>query len=102
MKARGKRPPRAASRPSLTIGESRRLLLDTQVWLWWQSDDARLGPAARSAIAGASEVRFSAASAWEIQIKVALGKLTLPRHCDISAELVHEGNPRTGGQRWPK
>ena len=69
----------------------RRLLLDTHVWLWWQADDPRLGPAARRNIHSAAEVRFSAASAWEIAIKSALGKLRLPRGADIDAELARDG-----------
>ncbi len=69
----------------------RRLLLDTHVWLWWQADDDRLGADARQMIQFASEVRFSAASAWEIAIKVGIGKLTLPRNADIAAELAHSG-----------
>lgn len=36
------------------------------------------------------EVRFSVASAWEIAIKVSLGKLTLPRDADIQAELARD------------
>jgi PIN domain nuclease of toxin-antitoxin system len=69
----------------------RRLLIDTHVWLWWQADDPRLGPATRRLMQHASEVRFSAASAWEIAIKVGIGKLTLPKGADISAELVRSG-----------
>jgi PIN domain nuclease of toxin-antitoxin system len=69
----------------------RRLLLDTHVWLWWQADDTRLGSATRQLIRRASEVRFSAASAWEIAIKVAIGKLELPKGADIAAELDNSG-----------
>jgi PIN domain nuclease of toxin-antitoxin system len=69
----------------------RRLLLDTHVWLWWQADDARLGVQTRLLLQRASEVRFSAASAWEIAIKVAIGKLTLPANADIGSELTHSG-----------
>ena len=65
---------------------SRRLLLDTHVWLWWQAGDARLGAQTRNLLQRASEVRFSAASAWEIAIKIAIGKLTLPKGADIGAE----------------
>ena len=39
----------------------------------------------------ASEVRFSAASAWEIAIKVSIGKLTLPDDADIGDELSRSG-----------
>ena len=69
----------------------RRLLLDTHVWLWWQAGDARLGSQARQRLERASEVRFSAASAWEIAIKVGIGKLTLPKRADIEVELAESG-----------
>ena len=69
----------------------RRLLLDTHVWLWWQADDPRLGAQTRRLLQRASEVRFSAASAWEIAIKVSIGKLTLPANADIAAELTRTG-----------
>jgi PIN domain nuclease of toxin-antitoxin system len=69
----------------------RRLLLDTHVWLWWQAGDARLGTQAEQLLQRASEVRFSAASAWEIAIKVGVGKLTLHKDADIGAELSHSG-----------
>jgi len=52
-----------------------RLLLDTHVFLWWWSGDRKLTMAIRNSIARASEVFVSAASAWEISIKLALGKL---------------------------
>lgn len=52
-----------------------RLLLDTHVLLWALADDARLTPAARRHIEGATEVFVSAASFWELAIKIGLGKL---------------------------
>lgn len=56
-----------------------KLLLDTPALLWWLGDDPQLGAAARSAIAnGGNTVFVSAASAWEIEIKRALGKLRAP------------------------
>jgi PIN domain nuclease of toxin-antitoxin system len=55
-----------------------RLLLDTHVVLWWGQGGARLRAEARRRIADADEVYVSAASAWEVAIKVSLGKLTLP------------------------
>ena len=76
---------------SVTELAPRRLLLDTHVWLWWQADDARLGPQTRRLLQRASEVRFSAASAWEIAIKMAIGKLMLPKGADIGAELENSG-----------
>jgi PIN domain nuclease of toxin-antitoxin system len=55
-----------------------RLLLDTHVVLWWSQNSPRLKSAARRLIAEADEVFVSAASAWEVSLKVALGKLTVP------------------------
>ena len=53
-----------------------RLLLDTHVFLWWRADLPDLPGAARAAIVDdANEVYVSAAVAWEIVIKRALGKL---------------------------
>jgi len=57
-----------------------RLLLDTHAFLWWVLDDARLSPTARTAVARReNEVFVSAASAWEIAVKTALGRLRLPQ-----------------------
>jgi PIN domain nuclease of toxin-antitoxin system len=55
-----------------------RLLLDTHVVLWWSQGAAQIKAAARRAIREADEVFVSAASEWEVAIKVALGKLTVP------------------------
>lgn len=56
-----------------------RLLLDTHILLWWLADDPALPVAARTAIGDpSSEVFISAASAWEIAIKHALGRLDFP------------------------
>lgn len=57
----------------------RRLLLDTEALIWWDADDRRLGRNARALIQSAVEVFVSAASAWEIAIKHALGKLETTR-----------------------
>lgn len=55
------------------------LLLDTHILLWWLSDDPLLPAAAREAIAAPeSEVLVSAATAWEIAIKKAAGRLDAP------------------------
>ena len=51
-----------------------RLLLDTQVMLWWLLDDPRLKPDTRLLIAGNSCL-VSVASIWEVAIKHRLGKL---------------------------
>ncbi len=67
-----------------------RLLLDTHVLLWWLADDPRLEDRARQAIAdGANVVLVSAASAWEIAIKRAMGKLEAPE--DLPAALGASG-----------
>lgn len=58
---------------------SDRLLLDTHVALWWWANDNRLAVTAKEAIADASLVFVSAASAWEITIKSALGRVRLPQ-----------------------
>jgi PIN domain nuclease of toxin-antitoxin system len=53
-----------------------RLLLDTHVFLWWRA--ARdMRPQAVDAIRGADDVFVSAASAWEVAIKAARGKIRL-------------------------
>lgn len=51
-----------------------RLLLDTHVLIWWD-EGARLKSDARKAIELAEQVYVSPISAWEIAIKVDLGRL---------------------------
>lgn len=70
------------------------LLLDTHVFLWWRTNDPRLNPAARIEIASVPLVLVSAASAWEVAIKMALGRLTLP-------EPFASGVDASGFQRLP-
>jgi PIN domain nuclease of toxin-antitoxin system len=67
------------------------LLLDTEAVIWWDANDPRLGGNARAAIQNAREVFVSAASAWEIVIKAALGKLQTTR---LPAAVVAEGGFR--------
>jgi len=50
------------------------LLLDTHVLIWWD-EGRRLAAEAHRAIEEADTVYVSAASAWEIAIKTALGRL---------------------------
>ena len=52
-----------------------RLLLDTHAFLWWWAGDRKLGAKIRSTIGGADTVLVSAVSAWEMTIKMSLGKL---------------------------
>ena len=55
-----------------------RLLLDTHVLLWWLSDDRKLAKNARDIIANPdNDVLVSSASAWEVSIKAALGRLEI-------------------------
>ncbi|MFZ4536431.1 type II toxin-antitoxin system VapC family toxin [Propionivibrio sp.] len=64
-----------------------RFLLDTHALLWWLTDDPKLSPRAKEAIADeANTIMISAASAWEIATKYRLGKL------DIAAEVVPRFN----------
>ena len=56
-----------------------RILVDTQCWLWMAASPDRLSRHARSLVlTTANELFLSTASAWEIAIKHALGKLVLP------------------------
>ena len=66
------------------------LLLDTHVLLWWLTDADRLPERMRTAVAdAANEVFVSAASAWELSIKAALGKVTIPD--GLREELEQQG-----------
>lgn len=54
------------------------LLLDTHVFLWLQTEPERLGTHLSLVQDRRNELVVSAATAWEIAIKHALGKLPLP------------------------
>jgi len=57
-----------------------RLLCDSHVLVWWLDDPLKLAPKARAAIADPdNEVFFSAASVWELGLKIAKGKLRMPK-----------------------
>lgn len=57
-----------------------RLLLDTHAFLWFIGGDERLSDNAKEAIANLeNDVFLSAASLWEIAVKINIGKLKLPR-----------------------
>ena len=58
------------------------ILLDTSVWIWWVAEPRQLSTRAARAISleeTRQGIMVSAISAWEIAVKVALGKLTLDR-----------------------
>jgi PIN domain nuclease of toxin-antitoxin system len=68
-----------------------RLLLDTHIFLWCETDDALLAPAFRQAIASLeNQVFVSAVTVWEIAIKRASGKLSFH---DSVAKAIRE-HPR--------
>jgi len=52
-----------------------KLLLDTHVLIWWDAGE-ELSADAHEAIGAATDVYVSAASAWEVSIKRALGTLS--------------------------
>ena len=55
-----------------------RLLLDTHIFLWFVWDDPQLSLLAKNAIESSeNEIYLSAASAWEVAIKVSTGKLSI-------------------------
>jgi PIN domain nuclease of toxin-antitoxin system len=56
---------------------ARHLLLDTHIFLWWRSDNARIRSEVRDVIRDADTVFVSAASAWEIAIKSSLGQISI-------------------------
>jgi PIN domain nuclease of toxin-antitoxin system len=70
------------------------LLLDTHVALWWYQENSRLKSTVREAVGIADAVYVSAASAWEVAIKLALRQLRLPASFD-------EGVEASGFERLP-
>ena len=55
-------------------------LLDTHTFLWWVSGGSEIPDRARAVIEDSdATILFSAASAWEIAIKAARGRLQLPQ-----------------------
>jgi PIN domain nuclease of toxin-antitoxin system len=55
-----------------------KLLLDTQIFIWWADEPTRLSTQAFALCSDVNnELFLSVVSAWEIQIKVQLGKLRL-------------------------
>jgi PIN domain nuclease of toxin-antitoxin system len=65
-----------------------RVLLDTQIFIWWDSESERL-PAGVLQVCEdeANTLVLSVASIWEIQIKAQLGKLDLDRPLQ---EIIHD------------
>jgi PIN domain nuclease of toxin-antitoxin system len=64
-----------------------RFLLDTNILLWWLDDAPQLGPRCKAALSDSrNQVFVSAATTWEISIKMALGKLQAPEDMDSIVE----------------
>jgi PIN domain nuclease of toxin-antitoxin system len=72
-----------------------RLLLDTQVFLWWLADSRKLAKPARDRIEMADEVYVSAASIVECEAKIAAGLL------EADAEEVARGIRSSGFLELP-
>ncbi|MCM0021904.1 MAG: type II toxin-antitoxin system VapC family toxin [Tagaea sp.] len=70
------------------------LLLDTHVFIWARTEPERLKASTHAAIAEATTVFVSVASAWEVEIKTAKGLLKLPA-------TVAEGIAQSGFQPLP-
>jgi PIN domain nuclease of toxin-antitoxin system len=57
-----------------------KIILDTQVLIWWANNVSNVSDRVQSIIFDVdNELWVNLASIWEIQIKVSLGKLSLPR-----------------------
>jgi PIN domain nuclease of toxin-antitoxin system len=70
------------------------LLLDTHAFLWAIDNSPQLSESARTAIIDGNNVVFvSAATAWEIAVKKAIGKLTIPQGSYLDELRVHRFTP---------
>ena len=78
------------------------LLLDTHVLLWWLDDPSLLSEPAVTAIRDvANAVYVSAATAWEIVIKKALGKLEAPDSLDeVLRNVISRHSPSRLRMLW--
>ncbi len=75
-----------------------RLLVDTRVLLWAVAEPQRLPTAPRAKLEAAeNEVLFSAASIWELAIKLQIGRLVLP----VEIEDITETAKRMGFVELP-
>jgi PIN domain nuclease of toxin-antitoxin system len=61
-----------------------KLLLDTHTFLWVIDIDTKLSPKSRTLIEDiTNEIYISAASLWEMSIKISIGKLVLRQPFDV-------------------
>jgi PIN domain nuclease of toxin-antitoxin system len=64
-----------------------KVLLDTHIFIWWDSEPERLPPNVLSLLERKDVTRFvSVVSLWEMQIKSQVGKLTLTRSLESICE----------------
>lgn len=67
-----------------------RLLVDSQVLLWWLQADPRLAATVAEAMADGDNVLYlSAASVWELSIKQSIGKLRVD--VDLRSHAIEQG-----------
>jgi len=70
-----------------------KILIDTCTFLWIASDSPRLSKAAAAVFLDRNNERFlSAASAWEIGIKYAAGRLPLPQRPDVFVPMIRDAS----------
>jgi PIN domain nuclease of toxin-antitoxin system len=70
------------------------LLLDTHVFLWAVDDNPNLSTDAKEAIIDGNNIVYvSAATAWEILIKRAIGKLRIPESDYLEELRLHRFTP---------
>ena len=70
-----------------------KILLDTHTFLWWDSNPERLSPRMTELLSDSeNNLILSVASAWEIQIKKQLGKLSLSIPLDEMLESQQQVN----------
>lgn len=70
-----------------------KLLFDTHAFLWWATARAKLSSRALAACQDRSNtVIMSVVSAWEIQVKAQIGKLTLALPLATMIEREHQTN----------
>lgn len=60
-----------------------KLLLDTHSFLWFIEDNVRLSPKAKNLLESETELLISAATLWEVAIKVSIGKLALTQPFEL-------------------
>ena len=77
----------------MTVPLAMRILVDTCTFLWIASESPRLSKTAAAVFLDRDNERYlSAASAWEIGIKHAAGRLPLPERPDIFVPMIREAS----------